>query len=95
MLWRLFGSLRGSSAAVASRTVPDPPARNLLLAVDVAFGQVITFYAYRWSDVTGGEDGFSIHASALSGAHPQLGGNTFYFLRLVVFVVVMFGLWYL
>ena len=62
----------------------------------VAFGQVYYFIAYRWSNVTGGEDGFSITRPHLFGAHgPAMEGSTYYYYVLVVFALVMLFLYYL
>ena len=62
----------------------------------VAFGQVYYFVAYRWSDVTGGEDGFSISRPHLFGAPSMaMEGSSYYYYVLVIFVAVMAFLWYL
>ena len=62
----------------------------------VAFGQVYYFIAYRWSDVTGGEDGFSISRPHLWGSHgTAMEGSAYYYYVLAIFVIVMAFLWYL
>ena len=62
----------------------------------VAFGQVYYFIAYRWSDVTGGEDGFSITRPHLFGTHsPAMEGSTYYYYVLAIFMIVMVFLWFL
>lgn len=62
----------------------------------VAFGQVYYFVAYRWSDVTGGEDGFSITRPHLFGSFGlSMEGAAYYYYVLVIFVIVMAFLWYL
>ena len=62
----------------------------------VAFGQVYYFIAYRWSDVTGGEDGFSISRPHLFGLHsPSMEGAAYYYYVLAIFIIVMAFLWYL
>ncbi|HEY1729739.1 MAG TPA: branched-chain amino acid ABC transporter permease [Candidatus Baltobacteraceae bacterium] len=62
----------------------------------VAFGQVYYFIAYRWSNVTGGEDGFSISRPHLFGPQTNpMNGPEYYYYVLVVFVAVMVFLWFL
>jgi branched-chain amino acid transport system permease protein len=57
---------------------------------------VYYFVAYRWSDVTGGEDGFSITRPHLFGAHsPAMEGSAYYYYVLAVFIIVMAFFWYL
>jgi branched-chain amino acid transport system permease protein len=60
----------------------------------IAFGQVFYFIAYRWSNVTGGEDGFSItKPPILGGSSPVLDGASYYYFCLAIFAVLLFGLW--
>jgi branched-chain amino acid transport system permease protein len=62
----------------------------------VAFGQVYYFIAYRWSNVTGGEDGFSISRPHLLGTHGiPMEGSAYYYYVLVIFIAVMIGLYFL
>jgi len=62
----------------------------------VAFGQVYYFIAYRWSNVTGGEDGFSITRPHLFGPSGiAMEGSAYYYYVLVIFVAVMVFLWFL
>ena len=62
----------------------------------VAFGQVYYFVAYRWSNVTGGEDGFSITRPRLFGHQGLLmDGSTYYYYVLAIFVLVMIFLYFL
>jgi branched-chain amino acid transport system permease protein len=62
----------------------------------VAFGQVYYFIAYRWSNVTGGEDGFSITRPHLFGPQSNpMDGAAYYYYVLIVFVAVMAFLWFL
>ncbi|MGH7716535.1 MAG: branched-chain amino acid ABC transporter permease, partial [Vulcanimicrobiaceae bacterium] len=62
----------------------------------VAFGQIYYFVAYRWSNVTGGEDGFSITRPHLFGPQSNpMDGSAYYYYVLAVFVAVMVFLWYL
>ena len=59
--------------------------------LSIAFGQVFYFIAYRFTDVTGGEDGMNVTrpALALPGVHATITDATFYYVALVVFVLVM------
>jgi branched-chain amino acid transport system permease protein len=96
----IVAAIVGALAGLASALLLGPfliRRRGIYFALlTVAFGQVYYFIAYRWSDVTGGEDGFSITRPALFGAHsPNLESNSYYYLVLVVFAVVMLLLWYL
>jgi branched-chain amino acid transport system permease protein len=62
----------------------------------VAFGQIYYFIAYRWSSVTGGEDGFSISRPHLFGPQSNpMDGSAYYYYVLAIFVVVMGFLWLL
>lgn len=61
----------------------------------VAFGQVYYFIAYRWSSVTGGEDGLSITRPRLFAHGMVLQGADYYYYVLVIFVLVMAFLYYL
>ena len=52
--WRRAGRRR----AVARLRLPDPaPARRLLLAADLALSAMLYAVAFRWTEVTGGENG--------------------------------------
>ena len=60
----------------------------------IAFGQVFYFIAYRWSSVTGGEDGFSMtKPPILGGSTPVLDGAAYYYFCLAIFAVLLFSLW--
>jgi branched-chain amino acid transport system permease protein len=96
----IVAALVGAVAGLVSAVILGPfliRRRGIYFALlTVAFGQVYYFIAYRWSDVTGGEDGFSITRPALFGAHsPTLDGGYYYYFVLATFVVVMLLLWYL
>jgi len=63
----------------------------------IAFGQIFYFVAYRWSSVTGGEDGMTF-----ARPHFKLGGINFafhelsmYYLCLGVFFLALIAFWYL
>jgi branched-chain amino acid transport system permease protein len=62
----------------------------------IAFGQVFYFIAYRMTNVTGGEDGMTVTRPALRLGAWNLGSHesAFYYFVLVMFFVVMLGLWY-
>jgi branched-chain amino acid transport system permease protein len=96
----LVATAVGALAGLASALILGPfliRRRGIYFALlTVAFGQVYYFIAYRWSDVTGGEDGFSITRPNLFGAHGvSLDGIAYYYYVLVAFVIVMVLLWYL
>ncbi len=59
--------------------------------LSIAFGQVFYFIAYRFTDVTGGEDGMNITRPyvGLPSAHFTLQETPFYYLALAVFVVAV------
>jgi branched-chain amino acid transport system permease protein len=60
----------------------------------IAFGQVFYFIAYRWSNVTGGEDGFSLTKPPLfGGSSPVPSGTAYYYFCLAIFAVLLFLLW--
>ena len=60
----------------------------------IAFGQVFYFIAYRWSSVTGGEDGFSLSKPPVfGGSTPVLDGAPYYYFCLAIFAVLLFSLW--
>jgi len=62
----------------------------------IAFGQVFYFIAYRMTKVTGGEDGMTVTRPALRLGSLSLVSHetSFYYFVLVVFFLVMLGLWY-
>ena len=96
----LLAAIVGALAGLVSALILGPfliRRRGIYFALlTVAFGQVYYFVAYRWSDVTGGEDGFSITRPALFGPHSvRLEGPSYYYMVLVAFVIVMLLLWYL
>ena len=58
--------------------------------LSIAFGQVFYFIAYRFTDITGGEDGMQVPTPPLGlGSHLVLRDQSFYYLALVVFVVAL------
>jgi branched-chain amino acid transport system permease protein len=62
----------------------------------IAFGQVFYFIAYRWTNITGGEDGMTVTRPALRFGSWSAGSHetAFYYLVLVFFGLVMLGLWF-
>jgi branched-chain amino acid transport system permease protein len=59
--------------------------------LSIAFGQVFYFIAYRFNDVTGGEDGMTVARPALGfpGLHVTLKELGFYYTALLVFVAAV------
>jgi branched-chain amino acid transport system permease protein len=59
--------------------------------LSIAFGQVFYFIAYRYTDVTGGEDGMNVARPPLGvpGAQVTLDELHFYYVALVVFVAAI------
>jgi branched-chain amino acid transport system permease protein len=59
----------------------------------IAFGQVFYFIAYRFTDLTGGEDGmnFSRPYLGLPGWHATLDGTGFYYFTLAIFAAAVLG----
>ncbi len=92
----LLALLVGSLAGMLSAVIVGPfliRRRGIYFSLlTIAFGQVYYFIAYRWNDVTGGEDGLTIARPPLGGA--TLGDTQFYFLSLIVFALFMVALWY-
>ncbi|HUA09875.1 MAG TPA: branched-chain amino acid ABC transporter permease [Candidatus Acidoferrales bacterium] len=54
----------------------------------IAFGQVFYFIAYRFTDITGGEDGMNFSRPAVEWLGWQLKDENFYYAMLAFFVVV-------
>ncbi len=61
----------------------------------IAFGQVFYFIAYKFSDITGGEDGMNFSRPAIEGLHLQLKDANFYYAVVVVFILMTAFFWYL
>jgi branched-chain amino acid transport system permease protein len=85
-------TLLGTAAALLGALVVGPflvRRRGIYFGLlSIAFGQVFYFIAYRFTDVTGGEDGmnFARPYLGISNFHVTLHGSGFYYLTLVVFV---------
>jgi len=61
----------------------------------IAFGQVFYFIAYRFTDITGGEDGMNFARPAVEGLGLVLKDQQFYYAMLLVFALVMIGFLFL
>ncbi len=89
--------LIGTAAAFAGALVLGPfllRRRGIYFGLlSIAFGQVFYFIAYRYTDVTGGEDGmnFTRPPLGLPGAHGAIKETAFYYIALVVFVAAVIG----
>ena len=55
--------------------------------LSIAFGQVFYFVAYRYTDVTGGEDGMNFPRPPIGLVHAALNEASFYYLVLVMFAL--------
>jgi branched-chain amino acid transport system permease protein len=58
--------------------------------LSIAFGQVFYFIAYRYTDVTGGEDGMNFPRPPVGLGHVAIKETTFYYVSLAVFVACVF-----
>jgi branched-chain amino acid transport system permease protein len=91
----ISATLVGTVAAVLGALVLGPfllRRRGIYFGLlSIAFGQVFYFIAYRFNDVTGGEDGMNFPRPPLSlpGVHATLKEQGFYYTALVVFVVAV------
>jgi len=57
--------------------------------LSIAFGQVFYFVAYRYTDVTGGEDGMNIARPALEAANAAVPDSAFYYVAFAAFVLCL------
>jgi branched-chain amino acid transport system permease protein len=94
----ILGLLVGAACATLAAVLVAPfliRRRGIYFSLlTIAFGQVFYFIAYRWSDVTGGEDGFSMtKPPILGGSTPVLNGAAYYYFCLAIFAVLLFSLW--
>ena len=94
----VLGLLVGGVAATLAAIVIAPfliRRRGIYFSLlTIAFGQVFYFIAYRWSGVTGGEDGFSLSKPPVfGGSTPVLDGAPYYYFCLAIFAVLLFSLW--
>jgi branched-chain amino acid transport system permease protein len=94
----VLGLLVGTACATVAAIVIAPfliRRRGIYFSLlTIAFGQVFYFVAYRWSNVTGGEDGFSMtKPPLLGGSTPILNGAAYYYFCLAIFAVLLFLVW--
>jgi branched-chain amino acid transport system permease protein len=63
--------------------------------LSIAFGQVFYFIAYRFTDVTGGEDGMTIHKAYVGfpNAHFLFNDTSFYYAMLGLYVLAVIAFW--
>jgi branched-chain amino acid transport system permease protein len=94
----ILGLLVGAACATLAAVIVAPfliRRRGIYFSLlTIAFGQVFYFIAYRWSGVTGGEDGFSMtKPPILGGSTPTLNGASYYYFCLAIFAVLLFVLY--
>jgi branched-chain amino acid transport system permease protein len=61
----------------------------------IAFGQVFYFFAYRFTDITGGEDGMNFARPAIEFTKITLHDTNFYYAVLAFFAIVLGAFYYL
>lgn len=93
----ILGLLVGAACATLAAVIVAPfliRRRGIYFSLlTIAFGQVFYFIAYRWSGVTGGEDGFSMTKPPIfGGSTPTLNGASYYYFCLAIFAVLLFVL---
>ncbi|GAC1579951.1 MAG: hypothetical protein NVS3B7_14250 [Candidatus Elarobacter sp.] len=80
----------GTAAAFAGGLILGPfllRRRGIYFGLlSIAFGQVFYFIAYRYTDVTGGEDGMNFARPPVGPGHVAIKELTFYYIALAVFV---------
>jgi branched-chain amino acid transport system permease protein len=95
----IVATLIGMAAALVGALIIGPfllRRRGIYFALlMIAFGQVFYFIAYRFTDVTGGEDGMNFPRPyfGITTWHVTLKETLFYYVMLGVFLVVMLGVW--
>lgn len=57
--------------------------------LSIAFGQVFYFIAYRFTDVTGGEDGMNVTRPLVAIGHLAINERSYYYLAAVIFVLAV------
>jgi branched-chain amino acid transport system permease protein len=91
--------LFGIGAALAGGLVIAPfllRRRNIYFGLlSIAFGQVFYFIAYRYSDLTGGEDGMSFArpAFALGPFHTAVDDTLMYYVAYALFAAAVISFW--
>jgi branched-chain amino acid transport system permease protein len=85
--------LVGTLAALAGALILGPfllRRRGIYFGLlSIAFGQVFYFIAYRYTDVTGGEDGMNFPRPPIGVVHVTLHEASFYYLVLAVFALAL------
>jgi len=61
----------------------------------IAFGQVFYFIAYRFTNITGGEDGMNFARPAIEGTKFSPHDQAFYYVVLAIFAIVVVGFYLL
>jgi branched-chain amino acid transport system permease protein len=61
----------------------------------IAFGQVFYFFAYKFTDITGGEDGLNFTRPMIEGTKSSPHDEALYYIMLAFFVLVGIGFWML
>ncbi len=61
----------------------------------IAFGQVFYFIAYKFTDITGGEDGMNFTRPMIEGTKIAPHDETLYYIMLGFFVLIGIGFWLL
>jgi branched-chain amino acid transport system permease protein len=57
--------------------------------LSIAFGEIFYFIAYRYTDVTGGEDGMTLTRPVVGIGHIVIKELSFYYIALAVFVIAL------
>jgi branched-chain amino acid transport system permease protein len=61
----------------------------------IAFGQVFYFFAYKFTDITGGEDGLNFSRPMIEGTKFVAQDQYLYYIMLTFFVIIGIGFWLL
>jgi branched-chain amino acid transport system permease protein len=94
----MLGLLVGAACSTLAAVIVAPfliRRRGIYFSLlTIAFGQVFYFIAYRWSTVTGGEDGLSLTKPPLfGGSTPILKDSSYYYFCLAIFALLLFVVW--
>jgi branched-chain amino acid transport system permease protein len=61
----------------------------------IAFGQVFYFIAYRFTDITGGEDGMNFSRPAIEFTKLKPNDDQLYYIMLALFAIVVVAFWFI